>query len=241
MLRVEGLCAGYGDVQVLHDVSLTAGDGETVALVGANGAGKSTFLRALTGLIPSFGGSIVFKGESIAGLPAHTIVERGLIMVPEGRALFPFMTVLENLELGSFSRRARSQRGGSLTRVFDLMPRLAERRGQLAGSLSGGEQQMCAIARGLMARPDLLLLDEPSIGLAPIVVHEVFRLIGELRRDGIPVLLVEQHIRHALGLADRGIVIQNGRVALIGTSDELLSDRAVQHAFLGGRQIRGSI
>ncbi|MCW5770370.1 MAG: ABC transporter ATP-binding protein [Rhodospirillaceae bacterium] len=233
MLRIESLSAGYGDVRVLRDVRLDVALRETVTLLGANGAGKTTLLRAAMGLVPSSAGLVEFQGESLAGLRANQIVERGLVLVPEGRALFPFMTVLENLELGSYSQRARPRRRGSLDRVFDMLPRLRERRSQLAGSLSGGEQQMCAIGRGLMALPDLLLLDEPSLGLAPVVVHEIFNLIGRLAADGIAVLLVEQHVKRALAVADRGYVLENGSIATTGSGAALLSDPALRKAYMG--------
>jgi branched-chain amino acid transport system ATP-binding protein len=233
MLRIDNLVAGYGDVSVLRGVSLDVRARESVALLGANGAGKTTLLRALMGLLPAASGAITFKDEPLAGLPANDVVERGLVMVPEGRALFPFMTVQENLELGSYARRARPHRRDSLDRVFGLLPRLKERRGQLGGSLSGGEQQMCAIGRGLMARPDMLLLDEPSLGLAPIVVQEIFGLVARLREQGMAVLLVEQHVTRALGIADRGFVLENGRIGVSGNGADLLSDPALRKAYMG--------
>jgi branched-chain amino acid transport system ATP-binding protein len=235
MLRIETLAAGYGDVRVLHGVSLDVRASEAVALVGANGAGKTTLLRAIIGLLPVSAGRVEFKGESLGGLPANRVVERGLVLVPEGRALFPFMTVEENLELGSYNARARPYRRQSLDRIFALLPRLLERRRQLGGSLSGGEQQMCAIGRGLMAKPDLLLLDEPSLGLAPLMVQEVFALIGALRSEGMTVLLVEQHVKQALSIADRGLVLENGRIALAGKSAELLSNQSLRAAYMGHR------
>jgi branched-chain amino acid transport system ATP-binding protein len=233
MLRIDSLAAGYGDVRVLRDVGLNVGARETVTLLGANGAGKTTLLRASMGLVRSTAGRIEFQGESLAGLRANEIVERGLVLVPEGRALFPFMTVLENLELGSYSQRAKPRRKDSLERVFAMLPRLKERRRQLAGSLSGGEQQMCAIGRGLMAMPDLLLLDEPSLGLAPLIVQEIFTLIGRLVADGIAVLLVEQHVKRALAVADRGYVLENGIIATTGSGAALLSDPALRKAYMG--------
>jgi branched-chain amino acid transport system ATP-binding protein len=233
MLRIESLAAGYGDVRVLRDVGLNVGACETVTLLGANGAGKSTLLRASMGLVRSTAGRIEFQGESLAGLRANEIVERGLVLVPEGRALFPFMTVLENLELGSYSQRAKPRRKDSLERVFAMLPRLKERRRQLAGSLSGGEQQMCAIGRGLMAVPELLLLDEPSLGLAPVIVQEIFILIGRLAAEGIAVLLVEQHVKRALAVADRGYVLENGIIATTGSGAALLSDPALRKAYMG--------
>lgn len=233
MLSVENLFAGYGDVGVLRGVSIDVGASENVALLGANGAGKSTLLRALMGVVPASSGAITFKDERLLGLSANDVVERGLVMVPEGRALFPFMTVQENLELGSYARRARPHRRESLDRVYTLLPRLKERRRQLGGSLSGGEQQMCAIGRGLMACPDMLLLDEPSLGLAPVVVQEIFGLITRMREQGIAVLLVEQHVTRALAVADRGYVLENGRIGISGTGGDLLSDPALRRAYMG--------
>jgi branched-chain amino acid transport system ATP-binding protein len=233
MFSIESLAAGYGEVRVLHDVSLDVGGGEVVTLLGANGAGKTTLLRTASGLLSAEAGRIVLNGDVLNGLPAHVIAERGLIMVPEGRALFPFMTVEENLELGSYTKRARGERSRNLDRVYQLLPRLKERRQQLGGSLSGGEQQMCAIGRGLMARPEILMLDEPSLGLAPVIVRDIFRLIADLRNEGLSILLVEQHVRHALGIADRAFVLQNGRIAMSGLGSELLNDPALKRAYMG--------
>jgi branched-chain amino acid transport system ATP-binding protein len=233
MLSIEGLAVGYGEVAVLHDVSLQVKSGEVVALLGANGAGKSTLLRTTSGLLVARAGHVVLNGKALNGLPAHEVAELGISMVPEGRALFPFMTVEENLELGSFTRRARGERRRNLDRVYQLLPRLRERRYQLSGSLSGGEQQMCAVARGMMACPQVLLLDEPSLGLAPVIVRDIFALIGQLRNEGLSILLVEQHVKHALEIADRGYVLQNGRIAAVGTSQELSNDPALKRAYLG--------
>jgi branched-chain amino acid transport system ATP-binding protein len=233
MLRLERVNAWYGDVHVLHDVSLDIPARSTTALLGANGAGKSTLLRCLCGLLARRAGEIRFMDQRIDGLDAAAIVERGLIMVPEGRALFPFMTVEENLLLGGYAKRAKKDRGRTLERVYALLPKLRERRDQLAGSLSGGEQQMCAIARGIMAKPELLILDEPSLGLAPLVVKEVFALVKVLRSEGITVLLVEQHVRNALGMADRGAVLENGRVVLQGSGADLLGDPLLRKAYMG--------
>lgn len=233
MLSIEELAAGYGEMRVLHDVNLQVNSGEVVTLLGANGAGKSTLLRTACGLVTAQAGRVVLNGRALNGLQAHDIVELGISMVPEGRGLFPFMTVQENLELGSYTRRARSERRRNLDRVYDLLPRLKERRHQLGGSLSGGEQQMCAIARGIMAHPQVLLLDEPSLGLAPIIVRDVFTLIGQLREAGLSILLVEQHITHALTIADRAYVLQNGRIIVSGRSSDLASDPALKRAYLG--------
>jgi branched-chain amino acid transport system ATP-binding protein len=236
MLSIEGLVAGYGEVRVLHDVCLEVNAGQVVTLLGANGAGKTTLLRTTTGLLAAGSGRIVLNGETLNGMPAHEIVERGLIMVPEGRSLFPFMTVEENLELGSYAKRARVQRRRNLDRVYDLLPRLKERRQQLGCSLSGGEQQMCAIGRGLMARPEVLLLDEPSLGLAPMIVLDIFALIAQLRREGLSILLVEQHVKHALAIADRAFVLRNGRIAISGLGPELLSNPELKRAYMGHKQ-----
>ena len=233
MLTIEHVAAGYGEIRVLHDVSLDIAAGQVVALLGANGAGKTTLLRAAVGLLRASAGRIVLNGDSLNRVPAHEIVQRGLIMVPEGRALFPFMTVEENLELGSYAKRARDQRSHNLDRVYRLLPRLKERRRQLGGSLSGGEQQMCAIGRGLMACPDILVLDEPSLGLAPIVVRDIFALLAKLRNEGLSILLVEQHVTHALALADQAFVLQNGRIAMSGPGPELLRNPALKRAYMG--------
>jgi branched-chain amino acid transport system ATP-binding protein len=234
LLHVDKVSAGYGDVPVLHDVSLAVGSHEIVSVVGANGAGKTTLLSAISGLIPRTAGTIAFDGAPIERLPAHTVVTRRLVMVPEGGRLFPFMTVLENLELGAFNASARPALKASLDDVFSLFPILAERRRQLAGSLSGGERQMCAIARAVMSQPKLLMLDEPSLGLSPQMVERVFELIVSLAstRD-IAVLLVEQNVGDALGMAQRGYVIERGRVVKSGTGQSLLADADVQRAYLG--------
>jgi branched-chain amino acid transport system ATP-binding protein len=234
LLDVQGIGSGYGDVPVLSDVSLTVGADEIVSVVGANGAGKTTLLSTISGLLPCTAGSIRFDGEPIERLPAHDVVTRRLVMVPEGGRLFPFMTVLENLELGAFNASARPNLKASLNDVLAHFPILAERRGQLAGSLSGGERQMCAIARAMMSQPKLLMLDEPSLGLSPLMVERVFELILSLVREkSIAVLLVEQNVGDALGMARRGYVIEHGRVVKSGTGAELLADSGVQRAYLG--------
>jgi branched-chain amino acid transport system ATP-binding protein len=234
LLEVHGLASGYGDVRVLSDVSLTVGPQEIVSVVGANGAGKTTLLSAISGLLPRTFGTVCFDGERIERLPAHDVVRRRLIMVPEGGRLFPFMTVLENLELGAFSAAARPHLKASLDAVLSHFPILAERRHQLAGSLSGGERQMCAIARAMMSQPKLLMLDEPSLGLSPLMVELVFDLILSLaRQQKIAVLLVEQNVGEALGMASRGYVIERGRVVKSGTGQALLADADVQRAYLG--------
>ncbi len=231
MLSVEGLEAGYGDVQVLWGVSLRVERGEVVALLGSNGAGKTTTLRAISGLLRPTSGRITFDGVDITGKPAHEIVRLGVSMVPEGRRLFPKMTVYENLRMGAYLV------GGDvrdrLEMVYSLFPILRERRDQLAGTLSGGEQQMLAIGRGLMSSPRLLMLDEPSLGLAPKIVQEVLRAVQQIREEGVTVLLVEQNVQQALSIADRGYVIETGRIVLEGTGGELLENEHVKTAYLG--------
>jgi branched-chain amino acid transport system ATP-binding protein len=234
LLRLVGVEAGYGDLVAVRDVSLEVRAGEVVALIGANGAGKTTTLRAITGLLPLRGGVIALDGEPLGAAGPAAIVARGIAHVPEGRQLFPTMTVLENLELGARSAAARAGRAETLGWVLELFPRLAERRRQLAGTLSGGEQQMCAIARGLMARPRLLLLDEPSLGLAPLAARAIFETLARINRDGTTLLLVEQSVAGALQLCHRGYVLENGRVTLDGTRAELAANPHVRAAYLGG-------
>ena len=231
LLRVTHLAACYGDAQALWDVSLEAYPGELVVMVGANGAGKTTTLRAISGLIRA-SGLIEFKGESIRGASSSRIVEMGIGHVPEGRALFPHMSIRDNLELGAYRPGPRRRRRPNLERVFSLFPRLQEREGQLAGTLSGGEQQMCAIGRGLMSEPSLLLLDEPSLGLAPIVVDEIFEIIAAIRRGGVTVVLVEQHVAQALEAADRAFILADGKTVGSGTGAELLVDPRVRESYL---------
>ena len=233
LLRVDGIEVGYGDLTAVGDVSLEVREGEAVALIGANGAGKTTTLRAISGLLPLRRGRIEFEGQRLDGLTSAQIVARGIAHVPEGRQLFPTMTVLENLELGARTRAARARRDESLGRVFDLFPRLRERRGQLAGTLSGGEQQMCAIGRGLMACPRLLMLDEPSLGLAPVMVKAIFEDLGRINAQGLTILLVEQNVLRSLQLASRGYVLENGRVTWSGTGPELLASGHIKQAYLG--------
>jgi len=232
VLEVEGLRAGYGPVEVLHGVDLAIGTREIVALLGSNGAGKSTLNNNLSGLYRPFAGRISLDGEEIAGEAPDRIVGRGLVQVPEGRRVFPNLSVRENLALGSY-RRGRTRRQQNLARVSTLFPRLAERLRQRAGTLSGGEQQMLAIGRALMAEPRLLILDEPSLGLSPLLVEEMFALIGRLREDGLSILLVEQNVVQSLALADRAYVLENGRVALSGTGAELLDNAELKRSYLG--------
>jgi branched-chain amino acid transport system ATP-binding protein len=233
LLRVEAIEAGYGDLTAISEVSLEVREGETVALIGANGAGKTTTLRAVSGLLPVRRGRIEFEGRPLAGLTSAQVVGRGVAHVPEGRQLFPTMTVLENLELGARTSEARARRSESLGRVFDLFPRLRERRGQLAGTLSGGEQQMCAIGRGLMACPRLLMLDEPSLGLAPVMVKAIFEDLARINQQGLTILLVEQNVLRSLQLAHRGYVLENGRVTLSGAAGDLLASGHIKQAYLG--------
>jgi len=233
LLALKDVTAGYGDVQVLWGVTFAVREAEIATLVGANGAGKSTTLKTISGVLRAAAGQITFAGERIDRLQAHEIAARGIAHVPEGRRLFPLMSVKENLELGAVRKEARRERAGSFERVFALFPKLKEREGQMAGTLSGGEQQMVAIARGLMARPRLLILDEPSLGLAPIIVREMFEIIQTINREGITVLLVEQNVQQSLKLAHRAYVLENGRVVLEGKGSELLDDQRVREAYLG--------
>ncbi len=233
MLRVDGLEVAYGKVQALWGITFELAEGQIVALIGANGAGKTTTLKTVSGLIRPKTGSIALDGERLDRLSPPEIVERGVVHVPEGRKLFPEMSVLDNLLMGGYARTARVRRRERLEQVLGIFPRLAERRRQLAGTLSGGEQQMVAIGRGLMAGPKVLMLDEPSLGLAPIMVEEMFRVIGTINRTGVTLLLVEQNTAHALALAHRGFVLESGRMVLTGTGDELLANERVRQAYLG--------
>jgi branched-chain amino acid transport system ATP-binding protein len=233
LLALRGLEVAYGDLPALTGVDLVIESGEILSVVGANGAGKTTMLRAISGLLRPRSGEILLDDTRLDRLPSHAVVERGVVQVPEGRKIFPSLSVLENLELGSYAREARPHRRESLERVLALFPILGERRRQAAGTMSGGQQQMLAIGRALMARPRLLMLDEPSLGLAPRIVQEIFRIIGEINRAGTTVLLVEQNTRQALALATRGYVLENGRVVLSGPGRELLDNPHVQRAYLG--------
>jgi branched-chain amino acid transport system ATP-binding protein len=233
LLELRDLDAGYGDLLALRGVTLAVEAGEVLSVVGANGAGKTTMLRTISGLLRPRRGEIVFEGERLDLLATHAIVERGVVQVPEGRKIFPSLSVRENLELGSYSARARAERRRSLDRVFSLLPRLAERRQQAAGTMSGGEQQMLAIGRATMALPKVLMLDEPSLGLAPKIVKEIFAIMVEINRAGTTVMLVEQNTRQALALSRRGYVLENGRVVLEGTGRELLGNEHVRRAYLG--------
>jgi branched-chain amino acid transport system ATP-binding protein len=233
MLEIDRLAVAYGDVQVLWDVSLRVERGEIVILVGANGAGKTTLLRAISRTVPVRGGTISLDGERIDRAPSTRIVELGVAHVPEGRRLWPEMNVEDNLLLGAYPRRSRAAAQETLRHVFAMFPRVAERRRQVAGTLSGGEQQMVAIGRGLMSRPSILMLDEPSLGLAPIVVAEMFEAVRRINAEGTTVLLVEQNVRQALEIATRGYVVETGRVVGSGTQAELLASDEIRKAYLG--------
>lgn len=232
MLEVNATTAGYGDLIILREINLTVASGELVALVGSNGAGKTTLLRTISGLLQPKGGTITFMGRRIDGVPPHDIVRAGLAQVPEGRRLFPEMSVLENLEMGAFTRNP-SETKSSMAWVFELLPVLKDRQGQRAGTLSGGEQQMLSIGRALMTRPQLLMLDEPSLGLGPLVVQRVLETIETISRQGMAILLVEQNVSHALRLASRAYVLENGAITMTGTGEEILSNDHVRRAYLG--------
>ncbi|OUM01971.1 ABC transporter ATP-binding protein [Variovorax sp. JS1663] len=232
LLDIQGLRGGYGRTEVLRGVDLQVGAGEMVALLGSNGAGKSTLNKMVCGLCPAWSGTVRFDGQDLSGAHYREVVKAGLIQVPEGRKVFPNLSVLENLELGSFTR-ARERRALNLERVFAIFPRLKERRDQHAGTMSGGEQQMLAIGRGLMAEPVLLILDEPSLGLSPLLVEEMFSLIRQLREDGLAVLLVEQNVGQSLEIADRAYVLENGSVRFSGEPQALLASDELRRAYLG--------
>ncbi|MHB1011551.1 MAG: ABC transporter ATP-binding protein [Desulfobacteria bacterium] len=232
ILRVRGLAVFHGDVQALWDVNFEAYRGELVVLLGANGGGKTTTIRAISGMLRTAGGTVEFQGAPITGLSSRRIVERGVGHVPEGRALFPMMTVRENLLMGAYLPGPHRRRRENLEKVFSLFPVLKARHRQMTGTLSGGEQQMCAIGRGIMSEPSLLMLDEPSLGLAPLLVEEIFRIISDIRKEGVTVLLVEQHVERALEVADRGYILADGRTVESGTGTELLANPDVRKAYL---------
>jgi branched-chain amino acid transport system ATP-binding protein len=233
LLRLEGIDAFYGDLQALYDVSLEVAQGRVFALVGANAAGKSTTLRVISGLVTPRRGRVVLDGQDLTRVPAHARVDLGIVQVQEGRRLFPFMSVVENLLLGAHTPRARGAREETLHHVYTMFPVLEDRRAQLAGSLSGGEQQMCAIGRALMARPRVLMLDEPTLGLAPVLVARIFETVRTINAAGMTVLLVEQNVRQALTLADNAAVLESGHLALTGRGPELLGDERLKRAYLG--------
>lgn len=233
MLRVENINVFYGEVQALWDVSFEVNQGEIVTLVGSNGAGKTTSLKTISGLLTPRGGSIQFEGARLDQVAAHRVVDLGIAHIPEGRRLWTGLNVMETLELGAYIQRAKSEKKATLEWVFQMFPRLAERKAQSAETLSGGEQQMLAIARGLLSKPKLLMLDEPSLGLAPVLVEQVFEVIQEINKRGVTILLVEQNVNHALAIANRAYVLETGRVIKSGKSDELLNDAQVKNAYLG--------
>ncbi len=233
MLEVRNIDVFYGDVQVLWDVSFNVQAGEVVAIIGANGAGKSTSLRTVSGIVRPAKGEILLEGKPIHTLPAYSLIDLGLAHCPEARKLFVEMTVEENLDMGSLKGEAKRQRPQTKERVFELFPRLSERRRQLAGTLSGGEQQMVAVGRALMSLPKLLMFDEPSLGLAPILVREIFNVITAIRNEGVTVLIVEQNVKQTLAIADRAYVLENGKVVMAGKGKDMLNDEHVQAAYLG--------
>ena len=233
MLSLAGISAGYGSFQVLFDISLEVPRGEAVGVIGPNGAGKTTLMRVISGLIPLRGGAMMLEGRSVGGLAAHRMVEQGIAHVPENRRLFPRLTVEDNLRIGAFIPQARRRYAQQLDQIYNLFPRLKERREQLAGTLSGGEQQMCAIGRALMSRPKLLLMDEPSAGLAPLVVAQVFDLVRRIRAEGLTVLIVEQNVQQVLEVVDRAYLLEVGTIKLAGTSAELKGNDLIRKAYMG--------
>lgn len=233
MLKVEGLNVSYGDLQILWDVSFEVQEGEIVVLLGANGAGKSTTLKAISSLVKPSSGYVEFMGTRLNDIPSHKVIEFGLAHVPESRRLFPEMSVEENLILGSLAANAKAKRKNTLQWLYAMFPRLLERREQPAGTLSGGEQQMAAIARGLMSLPKLIMFDEPSLGLDPIMVSEIFKIVEMVNREGVTVLLVEQNVHHTLAMCDRAYVLENGRITLSGTGEEFLNNDHIKEAYLG--------
>jgi branched-chain amino acid transport system ATP-binding protein len=234
LLEANNLNAWYGDLRILHDVNFTLGENELVSIVGSNGAGKTTLLKSIAGLLSSKKGTVRFSGHDVSRLSSYELVELGIVLVPEGRDLFPQMNVLENIELGGCSKRASKRRAANMEKVFGLMPILYERRRQAAGTLSGGEQQMVAIARGLMSEPRVLLLDEPSLGLSPVLVQNLLSLIASLHREEhIGIILVEQNVKHALSISDRACVMENGSIAFEGSPEQIVNDEKLKRAYLG--------
>ena len=233
MLKLDNIDVFYGEVQVLRKVSLDIKEGEVVSLLGSNGAGKTTTVNSISGILPVADGKVEFEGKNITGVEPHVRVEMGLIQIPEGRRVFPTLSVKENLEMGSFLKRPKALRSESMDFVMTLFPILEERTDQLAGTLSGGEQQMLAIARGLMSKPKLLILDEPSLGLAPLMVAEIFNVVQRIRSEGVTILLVEQNVPQALAISDRAFVMEEGSVGLAGTGEELLENSAIRKMYLG--------
>ena len=236
MLKIENLYVNYGGINALRGISLEVQDGEIVTLIGANGAGKSTTLRTITGLVKAASGSVVWNGEEMIGKSIDAIFKSGIAMVPEGRRVFSDLTVLENLQIGAYLRKDREEIDKDIEWVYSLFPRLKERYWQYAGTLSGGEQQMLAVGRALMSRPKLMMMDEPSLGLAPLVVQDIFSIIKEINRQGVTILLIEQNANMALRIADRGYVLETGRISMTGTGMELLNDESVKAAYLGTKK-----
>ena len=233
MLQLDNVSAGYGKFQALFDISMNVQPGEAVAVIGANGAGKTTLLRVISGMLRPTTGTMAMEGADLATMPPHKIIETGIAHVPESRRLFPGLSVEDNLRMGAFTKAARAHFHDRLAYVYELFPRLKERRGQLAGTMSGGEQQMCAIARALMSRPKLVLLDEPSMGLAPVIVQQVFELVRRIRSEGYTVLIVEQNVRQVLAVADRAYLLEVGRIESSGTAAELLASDEIQRSYMG--------
>lgn len=233
MIELKDINAGYGQVQIVRDISMNIDNNEIVALIGANGAGKSTIIKTISGMLPVSSGSIIFEGKRIENMPAHKIITNGIALVPEGRRLFPYMTVQENLELGAYVENNREKVQENMEWVFSLFPILQERRAQLAGTFSGGEQQMLTIGRALMSKPKFLMMDEPSLGLSPMIVDEVFKTVEVLQNEGVTILLVEQNVRKSLEIVSRGYVLEHGRIVLSGEAKELLEDENVKKAYLG--------
>lgn len=233
MLKIEEIDVYYGDVQILRQVSFDVGEGKIVSLLGSNGSGKTTTVNTISGILPARDGSIQFMGQNITKIEPYVRVEMGLVQIPEGRKIFPTLTVMENLEMGSYLKGPKSQRNESFKLVSGLFPILEERKGQVAGTLSGGEQQMLAIGRGLMSKPKLLILDEPSLGIAPLIVEEIFQAVQKINREGVTILLVEQNVLQALGLSDEGFVLEEGRIALSGKGKDLLVNPHVKKLYLG--------
>jgi branched-chain amino acid transport system ATP-binding protein len=233
LLDIKSIDIYYGDVQVVYGVALHIDEGEIISMIGANGAGKSTILKCISGLINTTSGEMYFNNEPIQNIPPEQVVDKGIIQIPEGRRLFTLMTVEENLEVGAFNREADKVKEETLKEVYNLLPRLEERKKQLAITLSGGEQQMLAVGRGLMSKPKLLMLDEPSLGLAPILIRDIFETIKKISEQGVTVLLVEQDVRHSLSMSDRGYVLEHGRIAMEGSGQDLLENPHIRDAYLG--------
>lgn len=233
MLEIKDLCVNYGIIMALKGISFEVNEGEVIALIGANGAGKTTTLHTITGILPAKSGSIVFEGRELTKTPAHKIVGMGMAHVPEGRRIFQQLTVLDNLKLGAFTRNDKDGIAEDMEKIYDRFPRLAERKSQIAGTLSGGEQQMLAMGRALMSRPKIVVMDEPSMGLSPILVSEIFDIITSIRKDGTTVLLVEQNAKKALSIADRAYVLETGRITISGKASDLINDEKVRKAYLG--------